>query len=501
MKTSRLNKPVFFFSVVIYTILFLIILIFHQRAAMIINGILNFTLHNLGWMYILGYIIVFFVCIYLSFGKFGNKRLGGKDSKPEYSFFAWIGMLFCTGLGVGLVFYGVSEPVAHYITSPIAINETAEAAAEAMRITFFHWTLLPWAIYSIVGLAVGYYAYEKNLPPLISTALYSFWGEKGVRGLPGKIVDAFSLIALVCGISMSLGFAATQSMTGIGMEFQFDITLKNTAAAVVIIGLIALFSALSGLQKGLKFISEFNTYLVIAMLVFALFAGPTTSIIRMLLESCGNFLIDFPRALFAVDGFGIIANKVGFEWTESWTVFYWAWWVAFAPFVGTFLAKISKGRTVREFIFACILMPSLLCICWFTCYGGTALHLDMTSYPGLAQAINGSMEGSLFILLDALPLPQITIIAAIILIITLIITSMDSATFMAAVFSSKNDKNISFSLRVFWAIYIMITAILMIYLGGLELLKYTAVILAFPFMIIIIIMALGLIKESKTKHY
>ena len=220
----------------------------------------------------------------------------------------------------------------------------------------------------------------------------------------------------------------------------------------------------------------------------------------MLLESCGNFLIDFPRALFAVDGFGIIANKVGFEWTESWTVFYWAWWVAFAPFVGTFLAKISKGRTVREFIFACILMPSLLCICWFTCYGGTALHLDMTSYPGLAQAINGSMEGSLFIFLDALPLPQITIIAAIVLIITLIITSMDSATFMAAVFSSENDKNLSFSLRVFWAIYIMITAILMIYLGGLELLKYTAVILAFPFMIIIIIMALGLIKESKTKH-
>lgn len=494
---KEINKPVFIFAVVIYTFLFVLILGFKDQADFIINRILNDTLHNLGWVYILGYVFVFIISIFLAFGPFGRKRLGGDEAKPEYRFFSWIGMLFCAGLGVGLVFYGVSEPVSHFLNSPVAENGSREAAQAAMKITLYHWTVMPWAIYSIVGLAVGYYSYGKGLSPVISTALYPFLGEKGVKGVPGKIVDAFSLIAMICGISMSLGFAATQSTTGIGMEFGFDANFHVVVLAAICIGACALCSALSGLQKGVRLLSEFNTVLVILLILFALIAGPTIQIIKMMLESCGNLFADLPRLMLHVDGFGIVSEKVGFEWVESWTIFYWAWWVAFAPFVGTFLAKISRGRTIREFILACILMPALLCVFWFTAFGGSAMELDLSSFPGLAEEISINTEGSLFVFLKVLPFSKITVVISVILILTLIITSMDSATYMAGVFSYKGEGDVSYSLRVFWAVYIVINAVLMIYLGGLQLLQYTAVALAFPFMIIIILMTAGLIKETR----
>lgn len=505
MKTSllqKLNKPVFFISVAIYTALFLCIGIFTDGASTVINGVLNFTLHNLGWVYIVGYAFVFIISMILAFGRFGRERLGGKDASPEYSFFSWVAMLFCAGLGVGLVFFGVSEPVSHYLCSPAAADGSRAAALEAMRITMFHWTILPWAGYSIVGLAVGYYAYKYNLPCVISTALYPVFGEKGIKGAPGKIVDTFSLIAMVCGISMSLGFAAVQSMTGIGYEFGFSPDFKIYVLAAVGIGACALCSALSGLQNGVRLLSDFNTYVVYLILLFVLIAGPTVEIIKIILESIGVFIYQFPLAMFHVDGFGVVAEKVGFEWVESWTVFYWAWWIAFAPFVGTFLAKISKGRTVREFIVACILMPAIMCALWFGALGGGAIQLDLTTNPGLAEAINVSAETSLFVLLDALPLSKIMIVISVVLIITLIITSMDSATYMSTVVSCKTDEKLPYSLRVFWAVYIILNAVLMIYLGGLELLKYTAVVLAFPFMLVIIVMTWGLFRDAypdKTK--
>lgn len=497
--SEKLNKPVFLISVAVYTILFGFILLFKGPASTVINGTMNFTLHNFGWIYILGYAFVIIISFYLAFSKFGKRRFGGENAKPEYSFFAWVGMLFCAGLGVGLVFFGVSEPVSHYLTCPTAESGTFEALRESMRITLFHWSVSPWAVYSIVGLAVGYFAYEKGLPPVISTALYPLLGEKGVKGTPGKIVDAFSLIALVCGISMSLGFAAVQSVTGIGIEMGFSPSFSLIVIATVVIGACAMCSALSGIQRGVKYLSEFNTYIVFALIAFVLLVGPTLNIIKIMVESIGIYLIQFPQMVFHVDGFGIVENDLGFNWVESWTVFYWAWWVAFAPFVGTFLAKISKGRTIREFILACILMPSLLCMLWFCTFGGSTIWMDLTTMPGLADVANQSAEGSLFALLEVLPLAKISIFLAIVLIVTLIITSMDSAVFMATVFSCKTDVGLPYAVRVFWAIYVILNALLMIWLGGLELLKFTAVVLAFPFMLIIILMAFGLLREAQGK--
>lgn len=493
---EKLNKPVFFISVAIYTLLFGFILLFKGPASTAINGAMNFTLHNLGWIYILGYAFVIISCGYLAFSKFGKKRFGGDDARPEYSFFAWVGMLFCAGLGVGLVFFGVSEPVSHYLSCPTAESGTFEALGEAMPITLFHWSVSPWAIYSIVGLAVGYFAYEKGLPPVISTALYPLLGKKNINGIPGKLVDAFSLIALVCGISMSLGFAAVQSITGIGEELGLSTSFRMVVIATSIIGICAMCAALSGIQKGIKYLSEFNTYLVFALILFVLLTGPTLNIINIMLETLGVYLAQFPKMIFHVDGFGIVENNLGFNWSESWTIFYWAWWVAFAPFVGTFLAKISKGRTIREFIVACILMPSLLCMIWFCTFGGTTIWMDLTSQPGLAELANQSAEGSLFVLLKALPFAKLSIALSIILILTLIITSMDSAVFMATVFSCKTNVQQPYSLRIFWAVYVIINALLMIWLGGLELLKYTAVVLAFPFMLLVILMTWGLLKEA-----
>ena len=496
---GKVDKTIFGVSVVVYVLIFLFILLTPKVAETSVNAILGFTLSTVGWVYILAYafIIVSFLAIGVS--KYGKIKLGPPDSKPEYSFFSWMGLLFGAGLGVGLVFYGVYEPVSHFISAPFAESGSAEAAADAMRTTFFHWSFLPWASYGIVGLCMAYFAHCKGLPSLVSSTFQPTLGDR-ISKAPGKIIDAFSLIAVVCGVSMSVGFAATQFVSGLNMQYGVPNTFFTVALVVVVIGVLSTISAMSGVAKGIKIISDTNMYIVLLLLVFTLIFGSTVYLINTFFQSMGDMVFNFPWLLFFSDSFETVSNHTGYDWVESWTIFYWAWWVAFAPFVGGFLANISKGRTIREFVLACLFVPGILCCIWFTFFGGEAIHLTLFEGSDVAVAAAADTNNSLFIFLKELPFSVVTIPLSMVLILTLIITSVNSSTYVAGTLSAGGDFVPSLGLRAFWGIFIALNAILFFSIGGLDTLKNIAVVFAFPFIIITVLMIFNLFKELKSTY-
>lgn len=493
---GKIDKTIFGTSVLIYALIFLFILISPKMAEAVVNSVMDFTLSAVGWVYILAYAFITVSFLIIGLSKYGKLKLGKQESKPEYSFFSWMGMLFGAGLGVGLVYYGVTEPVSHFMTAPFAESGTAEAAADAMRTTFFHWSFLPWASYGIVGLCIGYFSHRKGLPGLVSSAFQPMLGEK-ISKTPGKIIDAFSLIAVICGVSMSVGFAATQLASGLSMQYGLPNNFVTVAIIVLTIGVLATVSAMSGVAKGVKLISDSNMYIVLFFLAFTFIFGSTVFLINTFFQSMGNMVFNLPWLLFFADSFETVSSQTGFDWVESWTIFYWAWWVAFAPFVGGFLAQISKGRTIREFVFACLFVPGVLCCIWFTFFGGEAIHMTLFEGSQVCAAAAADLNNSLFVFLKELPVSGFTIPLAILLIITLIVTSVNSATCVAGTFSSGGDFTPSLGLRAFWGVFIALNSILFFSIGGLDTLKNTAIVFAFPFILIMVFMVLNLFKDLK----
>ncbi|MDO4541775.1 MAG: BCCT family transporter [Bacillota bacterium] len=494
---GKVDKTIFGSSVVVYSLIFLFILCFPKVAEGVVNSVLNFTLSTVGWVYILAYAFIIISFLIIGLSKYGKIKLGQKDAQPEYSFFSWMGMLFGAGLGVGLVFYGVTEPVSHFMAAPFAQSGTAEAAADAMRTTFFHWSFLPWSSYGIVGLCLGYFIHCKGLPGLISSTFQPMLGTR-IKGIPGKVIDSFSLIALICGISMSVGFAATQLTSGLSLQYGVPNSFLAVTSIIIIIGALGTASAMRGIAKGVKIISDVNMYIVIFFVAFTLIFGSTVYLINTFFQSLGNTVFNLPWMLFFTDSFEVVSSHTGFDWVESWTVFYWAWWVAFAPFVGGFLARISKGRTIKEFVLACVFVPGLLCCLWFTLFGGEAIHMTLFEGSDVCAVVASDINNSLFVFLRELPLSGFTVPLSIILIITLIVTSVNSSTYVAGTLSSGGNAEPSLGLRGFWGVFIALNAILFFSIGGLDTLKNTAIVFAFPFIIIIVFMVINLFKELKT---
>ena len=493
---GKIDKTTVGTAVVIYLCIFLFIFLLPDTAANVVNSIVNLTTTSLGFVYILAYVFILFVFLFIGFSKYGKLRLGKEDDRPEFSFFSWMGMLFGAGLGVGLVFYGVYEPVSHYMSSPFAENGTAAAAADAMRITFFHWSFLPWALYGMIGLCIGYFLHKKGMPGLVSSTFEPMLGDK-IYKTPGKMINSFSLIALICGVAMSLGFAATQLMSGLNTQFGVPNTFASIAIVVIVIGIASTLSAISGVEKGIKVISDSNMYLVIFLMVFVLCFGSTSKLISFFFESLGGLFSELPFMMFFMDSLGTVQEKLGFNWTGDWTIMYWAWWVAFAPFVGGFLASISKGRTIREFVIATVAIPGLLCCMWFALFGGEGILMDLNQGKEIGEAVVANVDNSLFVFLNELPFSVGTIIIAMALILTLIITSVNSATFVAGQFSADGDSTPGLGIRAFWGIFIVVNAIAFIYIGGLDTLKGTAIVMAFPFIIISVLMVVNLLMELK----
>jgi len=496
---GKIDKTIFTITVVVYLSIFLFILLVPETAAVTINAIMDFTLTSVGFVYIVGYAFIFIAFIGLAISKYGKVRLGKDDALPEYSFPQWMSMLFICGLGVGLVFFGVTEPVSHFMDAPFAESGTAQAAADAMRTTFFHWSFLPWASYGVAGLCIAYFLHRKGLPTLMSSSFQPTLGDK-IHKTPGKIIDAFCLIALICGISMSLGFASTQFATGMNLQYGLPDNFLIISIVTVVIAILAIASALSGVGKGIKLLSNFNVYIVIFFLIFTFIFGPTAFLIQTFFQGFGDLLANLPWMTFFLDAYGSTAARVGYDWTGGWTVMYWAWWVAFIPFVGGFLASISKGRTIREYVIACTLVPGILCSIWFAFFGGGAIYLDLFHDRGIGAVIMQNVESSLFVYLAELPISAFTIPLAMVLVVILITTSVNSASYVAGQYSSGGDYIPPLGIRAFWGVFIVLNALAFIFIGGLTTLRNAAIVLAFPAMIIVMLMVVNLMKELKASH-
>jgi glycine betaine transporter len=495
---GNIDKRIFLVTSLFFIAVFLFIVFAPDVAANAISAVMNVTLTRLGWVYVFAYAFFLVVFLGIGFSRYGKLKLGKPDDKPEYSFFSWMGLLFGAGLGVGLVYFGVTEPVTHFMTAMFADNGTAAAASDAMRQTFFHWSLLPWAGYGIVGLCMAYFSHRRGLPGLISSTLYPLLGKKALTGGIGKAVNIFAVVAMVCGIAMSTGFAATQFVSGLNVQYNVPSTTWVVILTVVVLGIVSVLACASGLAKGIKFISDINLWLVLALLAFALIFGSTLYIISIFFEGMGDMLGKLPSMMFFLDANKEVATKVGFDWVSSWTVFYWAWWCAFVPFVGGFLANISKGRTIRELVLTSVFVPGMLCCIWFAAFGGSAIEMSLFGGSDVAAVAALNVDTSLFVFLQELPIPQIAIPVAMLLILTLIITSVNSATYVIGTFSVAGNGKPTLWNRAFWGAFIVLFAVLFIWIGGLDILRNTAVVLAFPFLIIMIVMVFSLIKDLKT---
>ncbi|WP_346208216.1 BCCT family transporter [Caldifermentibacillus hisashii] len=464
----------------------------YLNMAAVTEKVHSFIIEKFGWFYLLSATGFLIFAISLIFSKYGYIKLGKDDDQPEYSYLTWFAMLFSAGMGIGLVFWGVAEPMYHYYGPPVGEGETAAAARTTLRYSFFHWGLHPWGIYSIVALALAYFQFRKGSRGVISQSLRPLFGDK-VDTKTGMLVDTITVYATIFGVATSLGLGAIQISGGLS-HLTPAIPNDTTTQLLIIIIVTVLFmlSAVSGLDKGIKLLSNLNVALAVGLMLFLLFTEPTNFIMDVFTMTIGNYMQNLPSMSFKLSPFE--QNN----WSQSWTIFYWAWWIAWAPFVGTFIARISKGRTIREFIIGVLAVPTLVGGLWFSVFGGSAIYLERFKNVAIMEMMNVSgMETALFYVLEHFPLGTIMSGLAIILICTFFVTSADSATFVLGMLTTNGSLNPPNSVKFIWGVFQSAAAAILLWTGGLQALQTASVIAAFPFTIIMILIVISLIQAFK----
>ena len=443
---------------------------------------------HFGWFYL----IVAFLCVVLSviviFHPMGKIRLGEPNSKPEYSTFSWIAMLFSAGMGIGLVFYGAAEPLSHYaVMAPEASLYSQQAMLDALKYSFFHYGLSAWAVYGMVALAIAYFKYRKHEVPTISSTLKPIFGEHA-KGKIGHVADALTIFATVVGVATSLGLGAVQINGGLHYLFGITESINIQIIIIAIATILFLTSAVSGIDKGVKILSDINIILAIILMIFAIAIGPSLNIANFFTEGIGAYISDFIRMSFRTAASGTLAQQ---EWVQSWTVFYWAWWISWSPFVGVFIAKISKGRTIREFLTYILVVPSVFSFVWFSIFGSLAMNVASPDNP----VINLPIDQMLFGVFNQYPLAIILSVVALILVFIYFITSADSATVVLAMLSENGSENPSNKIKITWGIVLATVASILLINGGLDALQNILIITAFPFSIILMLIVASVFKE------
>jgi glycine betaine transporter len=430
---------------------------------------------------------------WIGFSRYGTMRLGGDEDRPEFRTSSWVAMMFSAGMGIGLMFYGVAEPISHLAAPPLGRGEpgTPDTARLAMQYTYFHWALTPWAIYGVVGLTLGYFCMRKGRPNLVSEAFRPLIGNR-VEGPVGKGIDVLAIWATLFGSATSLGFGAAQINSG--LNFLWDVSITNTLQVLIIVVLTALFvvSATTGVEKGVQFLSNMNMLLAILLLLFILVVGPTVFIAQTFTDALGAYLYNFIPMSLDSGAFG------GGEWLNSWTIFYWAWWISWAPFVGTFLARISRGRTIREYLIGVLLVPSGVSFVWFAILGGTALDLQLSGQADLIKAA-AKPEVALFTTLEQFPISSVTSFLVIILVSLFFVSGADAASLVMGTMSSRGALEPTRPVVVVWGSLTGLTAAVLLIAGGLTALQQAAIIAAAPFVLIVLGMCAGLIKELRAE--
>jgi BCCT family betaine/carnitine transporter len=501
-----IHNPVFVISGVTIILFVFFALALPAQAEAFFGWLRPALTSTFDWFFLIAGNIFVLVVVALMVSPLGKIRIGGMDANPDYSYSAWFAMLFAAGMGIGLMFFGVAEPVSHYEAAlagggspdswaPLAGAAGAEVEARrlAMAATIFHWGLHPWAIYAIVGLSLALFAYNKGLPLSVRSIFYPIFGER-IWGWTGHIIDTLAVFATLFGLATSLGIGAEQANAG--LEFLFGIPVNDVSKVLLITGItaIAVGSVVAGLDAGVRRLSEINMVLAALLLLFVIFTGPTLAILTGFFANLGAYAEYLPA----------LSNPFGREddnFRQGWTSFYWAWWISWSPFVGMFIARISRGRTVREFIVSVLLVPSLVSVLWMTAFGGTAITMLNEGYQAIADA---ALELKLFAMLDPLPLAGITSFLGIVLVVVFFVTSSDSGSLVIDTITAGGKVDAPLAQRVFWAIFEGLVAIALLLGGGLAALQAAAVSTGLPFALVLLLgcvaLVKGLLSEPRTRE-
>jgi choline/glycine/proline betaine transport protein len=492
----EVNGPVFFSSIILITIGIALTLIYNESAEEFFSTVQNQVAEYGGWLFVFSVNFFLIFVVYLAFSKFGKIRLGGKDAEPEFKTISWFSMLFSAGMGIGLLFWSVAEPVTHFGAPPNADADTIAAAKEAMNFSFLHWGFHPWAIYALVGLALAFFTYSRGLPLTIRSVFYPFLGDK-IYGVIGDIIDIFAVLATLFGLATSLGFGVQQ--VAAGLEQVFGLSSGTTTQVLLIAGitLIATISVVLGVDKGVKVLSEWNIRIAVLLLVLVLILGPTLFIFESYLENLGNYFSSVIEISLWNESF------TGGNWQNNWTIFYWGWWISWSPFVGTFIARISKGRTIKEFILGVLIVPSLITFFWITAFGNSALDIIMNGNDAISTAVDNDVATALFVFFEDFPFTIALNVVAILLIIGFFITSSDSGSLVIDSLTTGGKIDAPVGQRIFWAITEGAVAAVLLIGGGLGALQTAAIASGLPFAIILLVMCYSLykgLKDEVKKH-
>ncbi|GAK19997.1 LOW QUALITY PROTEIN: high-affinity choline uptake protein BetT [Vibrio sp. JCM 19052] len=483
-------------------ILFVVLtLTFRQQVEPFFAGLRGWLVSNLDWFFLSAGNVFVVVCLILIVTPLGRVRIGGTEATPDYTYAGWLAMLFAAGMGIGLVFFGVSEPMSHFSAALGGVNvengvrtdwaplgaaegDTSAASALGMAATIYHWALHPWSIYALLALGLAIFSFNKGLPLTMRSIFYPLFGER-VWGWTGHIIDILAVVATVFGLATSLGYGASQAATGLNFLFGVPMTDMTQVVIIVIITALALISVVAGLDSGVKRLSEINMGLAALLLLFVIVVGPTLAIMTGFFENIMSYLANVPALQMP---FG----REDVNYSQGWTAFYWAWWISWSPFVGMFIARVSRGRSVREFIVCVILIPSTVCVLWMTAFGGTAISQYVND--GYQAVFDAELPLKLFAMLDVMPLSQITSIVGIILVVVFFITSADSGSLVIDTIAAGGKVDAPTPQRVFWCTFEGLVAIALMLGGGLAAAQAMAVTTGLPFTIVLLVATVSLVK-------
>lgn len=487
------NLPVFLLAGVFNILLIAFGGFFTETAGKLFQSLLSFITQSFGWYYVLTTAFVLGFVLWILASRYGEIRLGNPGEEPQFSLPAWLSMLFAAGMGMGLVFWGVAEPLNHYQTPPRAESLSSAAAQEAIRFSFFHWALHPWAVYVIFGLGMALFHFRYKLPLAPRSLLYPVVGER-IHGWVGHIIDAFCTIGTLLGVATSLGLGAMQINAGLSQVTELAYDLHVQIWIIVLITLVATISTVTGVSRGIKYLSLFNAAMFVLLLVFVFVAGPTLFQIKLLVTGIGGYLQNLISMSLWLD------PRQNSDWQANWTLFYWGWWISWSPFVGIFIARISRGRTVREFVTFVLLVPAFINCLWFSVFGGTALYVERFGAGQLLEPVTENVAMALHLLLEHLPWTQWMQWIALGLIVIFFITSSDSGSFVDDMVTSGGNPNPPVANRVFWGISEGAAAAVLLLAGGLKALQSASISAGLPQSVLLIFACVGLVKTLQKKE-
>ncbi len=493
----KINPPVFYTSALLILLVVGFSALFPELANDKLGHLQENLFTNASWFYILAVALVLLSVTYLGLSRFGQIKLGPDHARPHFSYFAWFAMLFSAGMGIGLMFFGVAEPVMHYLMPPTGEAQTIEAAKEAMRLTFFHWGLHAWAIYAIVALILAFFSYRHGLPLTLRSALYPIIGDR-IHGPIGHAVDIFAVMGTVFGVATSLGFGVLQVNAGLNHLFNVPINPTVQVVLIVVITGLATISVVSGLEKGIRFLSELNLGLAVILLLLVIILGPTVLILKSFVENTGGYLSEIVSKTFNLYAY----EPKSSDWLGGWTLLYWGWWLSWSPFVGMFIARISRGRTIREFVVGVLFVPAGFTLLWMTVFGNTAIHLIKDKgAEALANIVQQDVSLALFEFLNYFPFSSVLSFFAMLMVIVFFVTSADSGAMVVDTLASGGDSETPVWQRIFWAGLMGVSAITLLLAGGLTALQTVTIASALPFSIVLLASIYGLIKALRVDVY